>query len=40
MRSFDFPIGYHALPPEAILNYQLNRWHAFGYVRLEVMRDR
>ena len=34
---FDFPVGYHALHPVKIINFQLNRWYSFGYARLEDM---
>ena len=38
MMTFDFPVGYHALHPEKIINFQLNRWYSLGYARLEDMK--
>jgi pimeloyl-ACP methyl ester carboxylesterase len=38
MRTFTFPVGYYKLHPTKIIDYQLNRWHALGYVPLETMR--
>jgi pimeloyl-ACP methyl ester carboxylesterase len=38
MRQFTFPVGYHDLHKTKIIDYQLNRWHSLGYVRLEDMR--
>lgn len=35
MKTFDFPVGYHALHPVKIINFQLNRWYSLGYARLE-----
>ncbi|MCK9590401.1 MAG: alpha/beta hydrolase [Methanoregula sp.] len=35
MMTFDFPVGYHALHPVKIINFQLNRWYSLGYARLE-----
>lgn len=37
MRQFTFPVGYHQLHKTKIIDYQLNRWHSLGYVRLEDM---
>lgn len=39
MKTFEFPVGYHTLHPTKIIDYQLNRWYALGYARLEDMRD-
>jgi pimeloyl-ACP methyl ester carboxylesterase len=39
MRTFDFPTGYHKMHRTKIIDFQLNRWHSFGYVRLEDMRE-
>lgn len=38
MSSFVFPVGYHRLHKTKIIDYQLNRWYALGYTRLEDMR--
>jgi pimeloyl-ACP methyl ester carboxylesterase len=38
MLTFEFPVGYHSLHPTKIIDFQLNRWHSFGYARLEEMR--
>ena len=38
MMTFDFPVGYHALHPVKIINFQLNRWYSLGYARLEDMK--
>lgn len=38
MKTFDFPVGYHALHKIKIMDYQLNRWHALGYASLDDMR--
>ena len=38
MKTFDFPVGYHALHPVKIINFQLNRWYSLGYARLEDMK--
>ena len=32
---FTFPVGYHRLNNTKIIDFQLNRWYSFGYVRLE-----
>ena len=37
MYKFDFPVGYHNLHKIKIIDFQLNRWHSFGYARLEDM---
>lgn len=37
MSAFDFPVGYHTLHKIKIIDFQLNRWHSFGYARLEDM---
>lgn len=29
-----FPVGYHTLHKKQLFNFQLNRWHSLGYVRL------
>lgn len=39
MMTFDFPVGYHRFHKKQIFNYQLNRWHSFGYARLEDMEE-
>jgi pimeloyl-ACP methyl ester carboxylesterase len=39
MMSFEFPVGYHHLHEVKIIEYQLNRWHALGYARLDEMRE-
>lgn len=39
MMTFDFPVGYHDLHKTKIIDYQLNRWHSFGYTRLDDMRE-
>ncbi len=28
-----FPIGYHEFHEDVHMNFQLNRWHSFGYLR-------
>lgn len=38
MKTFDFPVGYHAFNPVKIINFQLNRWYSLGYARLEDMK--
>lgn len=38
MTTFTFPVGYHKLHKTKIIDYQLNRWYALGYARLEDMR--
>lgn len=37
MDKFIFPVGYHNLHKIKIIDFQLNRWHSFGYARLEDM---
>jgi pimeloyl-ACP methyl ester carboxylesterase len=37
MKTFTFPVGYHNLHKTKIIDYQLNRWHSFGYVPLADM---
>ncbi len=39
MKRFTFPVGYHKLHKTKIIDYQLNRWYALGYARLEDMRQ-
>lgn len=39
MLTFTFPVGYYDLHKTKIIDYQLNRWHSFGYCRLEDMRE-
>lgn len=39
MMTFTFPVGYHELHKTKIIDYQLNRWHSFGYARLDDMRE-
>lgn len=39
MTTFTFPVGYHKLHKTKIIDYQLNRWYALGYARLEDMRQ-
>lgn len=39
MMTFDFPVGYYDLHKTKIIDYQLNRWHSFGYSRLDDMRE-
>jgi pimeloyl-ACP methyl ester carboxylesterase len=34
-----FPVGYHKLHKTKIMDYQLNRWHSFGYWRLDDLRE-
>ncbi len=34
-----FPIGFHSFHRNKFLNYQLNRWYALGYARLEDIRE-
>jgi pimeloyl-ACP methyl ester carboxylesterase len=38
MMRFDLPVGYHKMHPTKIIDFQLNRWHSFGYARLADMR--
>ena len=37
--EIDLPVGYHAFHSEQLFNYQLNRWHSFGYARFEDMEE-
>lgn len=37
--SFTFPVGYHRFHRKQLFNYQLNRWHSFGYARVEDMEE-
>jgi pimeloyl-ACP methyl ester carboxylesterase len=37
--TFDLPVGYHRFHKKQIFNYQLNRWHSFGYARFEDMEE-
>ena len=37
--SFTFPVGYHEFHRKQLFNYQLNRWHSFGYARFEDMEE-
>lgn len=39
MMTFTFPVGYHELHKTKIIDYQLNRWHSFGYARPDDMRE-
>ncbi|QUH25500.1 alpha/beta fold hydrolase [Serpentinicella alkaliphila] len=39
MSRFTFPVGYHRLNKTKIIDFQLNRWYSFGYVRLEDMKE-
>lgn len=39
MTTFTFPVGYHKLHKTKIIDYQLNRWYALGYARLEDIRQ-
>ncbi len=34
-----FPVGYHPFHRKQLFNYQLNRWHSFGYARFEDMEE-
>ncbi len=35
MTEFNYPVGYHRFHRLKPINYQLNRWHSFGYLREE-----
>ncbi len=35
MIEFNYPVGYHKFHRTKIIDYQLNRWHSFGYLRKE-----
>jgi len=37
--AFTFPVGYHLFHKKPLFNFQLNRWHSFGYARFEDMRE-
>jgi hypothetical protein len=37
--KFTFPFGYHKFHKKKVFNFQLNRWHSFGYVRFEDMKE-
>jgi len=37
--EFTFPVGYHGFHKSQVFNFQLNRWHSFGYARLEDMQE-
>ncbi len=37
--TFDLPVGYHKFHKKQIFNFQLNRWHSFGYARFEDMEE-
>ncbi|WP_432663680.1 alpha/beta fold hydrolase [Wukongibacter baidiensis] len=39
MRKFNFPVGYYTMHKTKIIDFQLNRWHSFGYTRLEDMME-
>jgi alpha-beta hydrolase superfamily lysophospholipase len=35
MTVFNYPVGYYKFHKTKIINYQLNRWFSFGYIRKE-----
>ena len=35
--EFTFPVGYREFHKSQVFNFQLNRWHSFGYARFEDM---
>jgi len=37
--KFTFPVGYHKFHKKQVFNFQLNRWHSFGYTRFEDMKE-
>ena len=37
--TLDLPVGYHKFHKKQLFNYQLNRWHSFGYARFEDMEE-
>lgn len=37
--GFTFPVGYHQFHRSQVFNFQLNRWHSFGYARFEDMQE-
>lgn len=39
MIELEFPIGYHRFHAQQLFNYQLNRWHSLGYMRLQDMEE-
>jgi len=38
-QAFALPVGYHKLHRTKIMEFQLNRWHSFGYLRLEDLHE-
>jgi len=36
--KFTFPVGYFQFHKDQLFNFQLNRWHSFGYLRFEDMK--
>ncbi len=38
-QTFEFPVGYHKLHRTKIMDFQLNRWHSWGYLRLDDLRQ-
>ena len=36
---FTFPVGYHKFHKKQVFNFQLNRWHSFGYAIFEDMKE-
>ena len=37
--NLHFPVGYHKFHKDQLFNYQLNRWHSFGYLRYDDMQE-
>jgi len=37
--QFTLPVGYHKFHKKQVFNFQLNRWHSFGYARFEDMKE-
>ncbi len=37
--SIDLPVGYFTFHKKQIYNFQLNRWHSFGFARFEDMKE-
>jgi pimeloyl-ACP methyl ester carboxylesterase len=37
--DFAFPVGYHKLHRIQIMNFQLNRWHSYGYWSMDDIRE-
>jgi len=35
--EFEFPIGYHKFHKKQLFNFQLNRWHSFGYADFDAV---